>query len=316
MSSTEVLPATAFTRLVGCRLPLQQAAMGGVTTPALAAAVAGRGGLGMIAAVGLGAEAVVAQTTTALEAAGPDARIGVGFLVPFLDDEALDAAASVASVIELFYGDPVHAPVRRAHAGGALVAWQVGSPDEALAAADAGCDLVVVQGREAGGHLRGTVALLPLLAAVRAGVDLPLVAAGGLGSGAEVAAALAAGADAVRIGTRFVATLEADAHPAYVDALIGADAHDTVVTEAFARGWPAAPHRVLRACVVSSDVDPARRSPAPPTRAFTGDVASAALYAGESVAHVTAIAPAAAVIDELVRDASAAMSEAVGEGGG
>ena len=310
-----MLPPTSFTELVGCRLPLQQAAMGGVTTPALAAAVARRGGLGMIAAATLSAEAVVAQTTAAMAAAGPEARIGVGFLVPFLDDAALAAAASVASVVELFYGDPLQAPVLRAHDAGALVAWQVGSLDEAVAAADVGCDLVVVQGREAGGHVRGTSPLLPLLRSVRAQVELPLVAAGGLGSGAEVAAALRAGADAVRIGTRFVATLEADAHPAYVDALVRADASGTVLTETFARGWPAAPHRVLRACVAASDVDPALRSPAPPTRAFTGDVASAALYAGESVAGVTTIASAATVIDDLVRDAGAAMAGA-GERGG
>jgi NAD(P)H-dependent flavin oxidoreductase YrpB (nitropropane dioxygenase family) len=266
----------------------------------------------MIAAAGMGAGAVAARTAAAMEAAGPDARIGVGFLVPFLDDAALASAASVASVIELFYGDPVAAPVRRAQDSGALVAWQVGSLDEALAAADVGCDLVVVQGREAGGHVRGTVELLPLLRAVRTRLDLPLVASGGIGSGAAVAAALGAGADAVRIGTRLVATLESDAHPAYVDALIAASARDTVITEAFAQGWPDAPHRVLRSCV-ASDVDPALRSPSPPTRTSTGDVASAALYAGESVTDVTTIKSAATVIDELVRDAGAAMSRAVSE---
>jgi NAD(P)H-dependent flavin oxidoreductase YrpB (nitropropane dioxygenase family) len=167
---------------------------------------------------------------------------------------------------------------------------------------------VVVQGHEAGGHVRGTTPLLPLLEEVRTRVDLPLVAAGGIGSGAQVAAALRAGADAVRIGTRLVATLEADAHPAYVEALVDADARDTVLTEAFAMGWPAAPHRVLRHCVGASDADAARRSPLPPTRGFAGDVASAALYAGTSVEHVTTIAPASAVIDELVRDAARALA--------
>jgi hypothetical protein len=88
----------------------------------------------MVAATGLGAEAVVADTTAAMALAGPGARIGVNFLVPFLDDAALDAAASVATVIELFYGDPVGATVQRAHGGGGLVAWQVGSVDEARAA--------------------------------------------------------------------------------------------------------------------------------------------------------------------------------------
>jgi hypothetical protein len=81
-----------------------------------------------------------------------------------------------------------------------------------------------------------------------------------------------------------------------------------VLTESFSSGWPSAPHRVLRSCVGASDADPRSRSPAPPTRAFTGDVASAALYAGESVSEVSAVAPAAAVLRELVGDAAAVMT--------
>lgn len=298
-------PPTPFTALVGCRLPLQQAGMGGVTTPALAAAVAREGGLGMIAAAGLTAEAVETQTRAALDAAGTEGRVGVNFLVPFLDERALEAASSVTTFVECFFGIPDPSIVRRIHDGGALAAWQVGSLEEARAAADAGCDVLVVQGREAGGHVRGTMPLLPLLEQVRGGIDLPLVAAGGIGSGEAVATALLAGADAVRIGTRFVATSEADVQPAYADALIAARAQDTILTEAFSMGWPDAPHRVLRRCVDATTLAPELRSPAPPTRSFTGDVASAALYAGESVGDVTAIVPAATVVQELVRDAAA-----------
>ena len=80
-------------------------------------------------------------------------------------------------------------------------------------------------------------------------VDVPVVAAGGIGNARTAAAALAAGADAVRVGTRFVATQEADTHPDYADALVRARAEDTVLTEAFSVMWPDAPHRVLRSCV-------------------------------------------------------------------
>lgn len=304
------LPATRFTRLVGCRLPIQQAGMGGVTTPALAAAVAAEGGLGMVAAAGLTADEVDAQVRAALDLAGHEARIGVNFLMPFLDDPALDAASHVAVLVECFYGDPDPAIVQRVHDAGALAAWQVGSLDEARAAVDAGCDVIVVQGVEAGGHVRGTTPLLALLDQVRDAVDLPLIAAGGIGSGAAMAEALLAGADAVRVGTRFVATREADAHPAYRDALIAAGADDTVLTEAFSMGWPHAPHRVLRQCVDASALDPVLRSPLPPTGAFDGQVASAALYAGESVGAVTGVLPAAAVVRELVRDADAVLQRA------
>jgi NAD(P)H-dependent flavin oxidoreductase YrpB (nitropropane dioxygenase family) len=231
----------------------------------------------------------------------------VNFLVPFLDECALEAASSVTTFVECFFGIPDSSIVRRIHDGSALAAWQVGSLEEARAAADAGCDVLVVQGREAGGHVRGTMPLLPLLEQVRGGIDLPLVAAGGIGSGEAVATALLAGADAVRIGTRFVATSEADVHPAYADALIAAGARDTILTEVFSMGWPDAPHRVLRRCVDATTLAPELRSPAPPTRSFTGDVASAALYAGESVSDVTAIVPAATVVQELLRDAAAAL---------
>jgi NAD(P)H-dependent flavin oxidoreductase YrpB (nitropropane dioxygenase family) len=301
-----LLGPTRFTDLVGCRLPVQQAGMGAVSTPALAAAVAGAGGLGMLGAAGLGPDAVVEEHRAAMAAAGEDARIGVNFLLPFLDPGAFEAAAATAPLVECFYGDPDPSLVERA--GGALVAWQVGSVDEARAAVDAGCDLVVAQGVEAGGHVRGTTSLFELLPAVRAAVDVPVVAAGGLGTGAAIAAALDAGADAVRIGTVLLATPEADVHPAYAAALAAAVAGDTELVETFAMGWPGAPHRVLRSCVGAGDLDPSARSPLPPTRSFAGDVASAALYAGTSVDAVGAVRPAAEVIDELVRDAAAARS--------
>jgi NAD(P)H-dependent flavin oxidoreductase YrpB (nitropropane dioxygenase family) len=294
---------TAFTELVGCRLPIQQAGMGGVSTSELAAAVAREGALGMIGAAGLPAEVVAAQLAAALDAAGPEGpegRVGVNFLIPFLDLRAVDAVAQTARVVEAFYGDPDTAVVERAHRGGALAAWQVGSVAEAVAAEEAGCDFVVVQGREAGGHVRGREPLLPLLEQVRLKVRVPIVAAGGIGSAAAMAEALAAGADAVRIGTRLLATAETDVHPDYAAALIKAGADDTVLTETFSMGWPHAPHRVLRACIDASRDEPANRSPSPPTRDFMGDVASAAMYAGQSVSHVRSIGSAASVIRELL----------------
>src|SRR5205085_7101260 len=111
-------------------------------------------------------------------------------------------------------------------------------------AVDAGCDLVIAQGTEAGGHVRGTIGLLPLLDAVLERVAVPIVAAGGIATPGAVAAAMAAGAAGVRIGTAFVATVESGAHPDYIAALLRADGGDTVLTEAFGVGWPNAPHRV------------------------------------------------------------------------
>lgn len=241
--------STRFTRLIGCRLPVQLAAMGGVSTPALAGAVAGCGGLGMLAAAGLSADDLDTALSVARATAGPSGRIGVGFLMPFLDRDAWALAASGSDLVEGFYGEIDPALIGDVHAGGALAAWQVGSIREAQAALDAGCDVIVVQGVEAGGHVRGGQPLDELLGAIRAVTTIPLVAAGGIGTGARATELLDAGADAVRIGTRFLATDEADVHPNYARALIAATADDTVVTETFALAWPNAPHRVLRSSV-------------------------------------------------------------------
>ena len=308
---------TAFTDLVGCQVPIQQAGMGGVATPELATAVADAGGLGMVSmvlqpadAVAAGLDALAKQTT---------GQVGINFLMPFLDPEAVEAAASRVRVVEFFGADPDAALVARVHEGGALAAWQVGSSAEARAAVDAGCDFIIAQGTEAGGHVRGQVSLLPLLDSVLDSVDVPVVAAGGIATARGVAAVLAAGAAGARLGTRFVATPEADAHAEYVDALLRASADDTVVTEAFSGMWPDAPHRVLRSCVdagqaFAGDIVAemslgARRISVPklsvpsPTRDATGTIAAMALYAGESVEAVREVLPAGQVVRELAEGA-------------
>ena len=306
--------STRFTELVGCRLPLQQAPMGGVASgPELAAAVCESGGHGMVGAAMASAEAL-AMILDAV-AARTSAPMGVNFLIPFVNRELVRVAAARVRVVDFFYGDPDPSLVELVHGGGALAGWQVGSAAEARAAVEAGCDLVVAQGVEAGGHVRGRIGLLPLLAEVREAVDVPVVAAGGIATARGVAAALAAGADAVRVGTRFIAAEEADAHPAYVAAILAAGADDAVLTEAFSMGWPDAPHRVLRSCIDAAtalDADIAgetvlggvsmpvpRWAPPPPGRSTTGHVEAMALYAGQGVGAVRAVAPAAAIVAEL-----------------
>jgi NAD(P)H-dependent flavin oxidoreductase YrpB (nitropropane dioxygenase family) len=307
-----------FCDLVGCRLPIQQAPLTRVGTPALAAAVADAGGLGMLSigrqsadAVHRDVDEVLARTT------GP---VGACFIVRFLDPALVEEVAERLPVVEFFWGWPEPSVVP----DGVVTGWQVGSVDEALAAVDSGCGYVVAQGVEAGGHVRGSVALADLVPAVREAVgDVAVVAAGGIGTAADVRAALDGGADAVRVGTRFVAALEADAHPSYVEALIAADGDDTVLGETFSVGWPDAPTRALAFSVAAAEVDGPdpvghmlladgsradlrRRGPTPPTTATTGQIQAMPHYAGMGVGAVTGRAPAADIVAELTDGLAAA----------
>src|SRR5205823_4754673 len=117
---------------------------------------------------------------------------GVNFIVvadePPIDRACFELAARAARVVELFlWAPPDRGLLELLHRGGALVACQVGSREEATAAAEAGCDLVVAQGVEAGGHVRGTIGLLALLGEVLDAVEVPVLAAGGIGTGRALA---------------------------------------------------------------------------------------------------------------------------------
>src|SRR5258706_12270377 len=144
---------TAFTKLVGASVPIQVASMPGFSTPELLCAVAGAGAVAMV-----GGGLMPAKSLEALLERLPrdtPGAIGVNFLVPFLDPDCIPIAARGRGIVEFFYGEPNPRWVERAHALGALVSWQVGSGDEAIAAERAGCDFVIAQGTEAGGHVRG-----------------------------------------------------------------------------------------------------------------------------------------------------------------
>lgn len=322
---------TSFTELVGCTVPIQMAGMGPLALPRLAAAVANAGALGMLGGGGAPPEYVahMLEETRRLT----DGVFGINFIADgwtdaasgAIDREALaavEAAGTRARVVEFFYAEPDHRLVELVHSGGALAAWQVGSVEEALASVAAGCDFVVAQGMEAGGHVRGRMSLSALLTAVVRAVKVPIVAAGGIGTGREMAAAMNAGAAGVRVGTRFVAATESEAHPVYVEKLIAAKAEDTVLTEAFSTNWPNAPHRVLRGCLgamqrSTDEVVGERIRPwAPKVRvpihrgdaivalgSTTGRIEAMPHWAGESVSAVKRLAPAADIVQELVSGA-------------
>jgi nitronate monooxygenase len=290
--------------------------MGGVAVPELAGAVARAGGLGMLCQFDL--ESSSARMHRAVELADGGA-IGMGFFGQWLDHDldSFEHAALLLRVVEVFWTSPSRSVVDRARrCGDALVAWQVASVADARAAEDAGCDFVIAQGMEAGGHVRGTLGRDQLLEALLAQVAVPVVIAGGIATAADVAAGIAAGASAVRVGTAFVATEESGAHPTYVQALVDArSADDTVLTTAFGVGWSDAPHRVLASAVAAAEAfdgdtvgeagPPHARRPIPrfaphtPSRDMTGHIEAMPLYAGTGVGHVDTVKPAAELVAQL-----------------
>ncbi|HET7510359.1 MAG TPA: nitronate monooxygenase [Solirubrobacterales bacterium] len=218
---------------LGVELPVVQAGMGGgLSRHELAAAVSEAGGLGTIAVNGAGAirrELAAARALTGRP-------LAVNLLLPFARRDWFEAADE-ADVVVTFWGRP------RRRTGGVWL-HQCGSVAEAKAAHAAGADGVIVQGVEAGGHVRGTTPALELLAQVRAVLPpgYPLWLAGGIASRDDAQAALAAGADAAVAGTRFLLSEESRAHSEYKQRLLAAE--QTILTDLFGAGWPA-PHRVV-----------------------------------------------------------------------
>jgi NAD(P)H-dependent flavin oxidoreductase YrpB (nitropropane dioxygenase family) len=310
---------TAFTRLVGCTVPIQLAGMGSILSPELAAAVSNAGGLGQVTFAGIEVEG--ARRRLERLASLTSKPFGVNLLIPYLDREILELAAHKARVVDFFWGEPDPELVRIVHNAGALASWQVGSTAEAMAAEAAGCDFVIAQGIEAGGHIRGTLGLLPLLSAVLDAVSVPVLAAGGIGSGRSIAAVLAAGAAGVRMGTRFIAAEESNAHPDYVKAVIAARAEDAVRTSKFHVECPLCPstHGVLRQAIEAADaiqekyvaeieLDGERHQierfrGIPPFKGIVGHIEAMACYAGQSVGDVKEVQPAAEIVSELVESA-------------
>ena len=218
---------------LGIRGPIVQAGMGGgLSRHELAAAVSEAGGLGTIAVNG--AAAIGRELAAARQLTGRPVAVNV--LLPFARRDWFEAAAG-ADVVVTFWGRP-----RRRGIG----TWihQCGSVGEAQAAHAAGADAAIVQGIEAGGHVRGATPALELLARARAALpaDFPLLLAGGVAERADVERALEAGASAAVAGTRFLLSEESRAHAEYRRRLL--DAEETILTELFGFGWPA-PHRVL-----------------------------------------------------------------------
>jgi nitronate monooxygenase len=314
---------------LGIEHPIIAAPMGpDLTGPELVAAVGNAGALGILQAQ-LSPPPVLREEIRRVRGL-TDRPFGVNLILHFRVEEHLAVCLEErVPILSLFWGDP--APyVDRAHAAGVTVLHQVGSVADARRAAGAGVDVVIAQGVEAGGHVAGevtTVALVPRV--VEAVAPRPVAAAGGIADGRGVVAALALGAQAAVLGTRFLATTESRAHPRYKQKLLEASEEDTVRTTLFGYGWPHAPHRTLRTAfvqewlgreargqesrpdepVIGHTVIGGQPMPVlrfmgfPPNAEASGDIDSMDLLAGQGVGLVREIKPAGQIVRELMEEA-------------
>ena len=326
----ESIIATALTTLLGIEHPIVLAPFGGAATARLTAAVAEAGALGTIPLWG-GPVSDVTDGVAGIRAlTDRPFAVNLNTAFPHLDHLAacLDLGVGLFS---LFWGLAPDS-LTLAKSRGARVMVTVGSAAEARAAVDTGADIVVAQGREAGGHVWGEVGTLALVPAVVDAVPgVPVIAAGGIADGRGLAAVLALGASAAWIGTRFLAATESGAHPAYQDLLFKAGEADTLHSrDLYDGGWPDAPHRVLVNSTVRAwqaagrpatdrpgaadriGTDPAggailRYDAHTPASGDSGAVEAMSLWAGQGVSLVTRRQPAAEIVAEIAAEAESVL---------
>lgn len=315
--------------LLGCDHPVVLAGMGGVARSELVAAVCEAGGFGFLGMVRETPD-LIRREIEAVRARTPR-PFGVN-LIPAATKPALLEAEVAACIdaqvhaVTLFW-DLDAALVGRLAGAGIIVLCQVGSAAEAVAAEAAGAHIIIAQGLEAGGHVRGVTPLASLLPDVVRAVTLPVLGAGGIVDGAGLAAALLMGAQGVVVGTAFIATPEAFAHDFHKRRVVSAGPDATVHTTDFHINWPAgAAVRVLSNSVTRGErgdphVGPrqtiGREGERPiylfstdsPLRDMTGDFEAMALYAGQGVSRVNDIVPAGERLRAIVAEAQALLEQ-------
>ncbi len=320
---------TRFCERFGIDAPIVVAPMGpDLTGPELVAAICNAGGFGILQAQ-LCPPPLLRQQIRHLRTLTTK-PFGVNFVLHFRHAAGIEVCLDErVAALSFFWGDPSEF-IPSAHAAGVSVLHQVGSVAAAVHAKQAGVDVIIAQGGEAGGHVAGQVSTMVLAPRVVDAVAPTLVlAAGGIADARGLAAALCLGADGAVMGTRFLATPEANAHPLYQASVVAASEEDAVRTILFGRGWPHAPHRTLRTpfvnewlgretetqgtqpdepvigrSIIAGAETPIQRFVSmPPNRYATGDIESMALLAGQSAGLVAELRPAADILRETVSGA-------------
>lgn len=318
---------TPLCRVLNIKTPIVQAPIGPATNPGLAAAVSNAGGLGMLAFLRRDADDVRRLISETHELTVQP--FGGNFILRGLEETEARLEACLESGVSVvsFHWDEPYEYVDRIHAADTLVMYTIGSAEDARRAVDAGVDIIVAQGWEAGGHVRGEVATMALLPRVVDAVSpTPVISAGSIADGRGLAAALMLGADGVFVGTRFAASEESGVDPTYKERIIQASETGTLLAKVFNGGWDAS-GRALRNSTIEmweaagrpesgqrpgegeviaqgADGEPViRYSAIGPYAGVTGDLEGLSNWAGQGVGLVDRIQPAADIVKELAEDA-------------
>src|SRR5262245_11819919 len=332
---------TRITERYGLKVPFINVVMAFIATAPLAQAVCKAGGMGMLGIATMPPDTLQAAIRD-IKAVSP-ACYGVDIVSRFSGIEHIEICVmEKVPIVVFFWDDAPDEWLLRLRAAGSHIWFQVGSVDEAKAALRRGAQALVVQGSEAGGHNRASAATFSLLPAVIDAVDtVPVVAAGGIADGRTVAAALALGAEAVWVGTRLIASFEANAHPQYKDRVVAAGVEDTARHFIFGPEFPDASTRGLRNRIVREwerrdDPPPykvvseselpvigharlfgqefpmKRFCGFPPTPEFMGDLEEMSLLAGGSVGQAKRRMRRADIIDEMMDGAEVVIRKRLG----
>jgi NAD(P)H-dependent flavin oxidoreductase YrpB (nitropropane dioxygenase family) len=308
---------TRICDLLDIEHPIALAGMGSASSPALTAAVCNAGGLGAMGCHYLTPEQIRAAVGLVRQATNKP--FGLNFLVFDMREDSFDAALDLRpAVMQFAWPKPeqdLKSYIDRAHAAGCKVTFMAPSVPEAVRGAQAGADVIVAQGTEAGGHV-GFMASLPLIPMVVDAVKpVPVLAAGGFADGRGLAAALSLGADGILLGTRFLASAESPLHANFKQAIVDCDGHDTQLTEIpdLASGlvWPGAMTRARRNRFIERWAgrewamrrDRAEALAAIQAARKAGDAEAAPLSMGQDAGLIHDIPPAAEIVRRIAREA-------------
>lgn len=325
---------TPLCSLLGCDVPILLAGMGGVARWELAAAVANAGGFPALGMVRESPE-LISSEVRALQAA-TDRSFAVNLIPAATAPDLLDT--QIGQCLDLgvgafsFFWDVVSETVSRVKDEGALVIYQVGTAEQARKAEDAGADVIVAQGIEAGGHVHGRIGSFALAETILQNTRLPVVISGGIASGRGLASALALGAQGVQCGTAFLATGESFAHTEHKQRVVESDGSNTVLTDVFVLNWPkGAAVRVIEnsitraldgnlfghdpatmpreAIAQDGDQERYRYSTDSPLRTTTGDLEAMPYFAGQGAGLINGVVSAGERVEQMIDEAIACLEK-------